>query len=225
MNRRIMISSFAALGGLATSGLARAAGETVNLSKFFAYLDLYLELPPSQRNRFALAYYAYRNMRPDPDLKAFVIQPNGARAAVAMDRSGRIMQLPSLSELHGPAMVEIDSNPGDKVGLRLETEARIAPSQTLDAHELVLALDQAQAAISKEAGLLSFTLPKLTCAYFSDAGSGHTILANGRTIPLPVAAGRFFAGTPYFDSAATPDARTVSLTRAPSRILLGGQPR
>jgi hypothetical protein len=225
MNRRNLISGMTALGVLAAPGLALAAGETVKLSKFFAYLDLYLALPPSQRNRFALAYYAYRNMHPAPDLKAVVIQPNGARSPVQMDRSGRIIQLPSLAELHGPDMVEIDANPGDKVGLRLETEARIAPSQTVDAHELVLALDQAQAAISKQAGLLSFTLPKLTCAYFSDAGSGHAILANGRAVPLPVATGRFFAGTPYFDSMATPDARTVSLAKAPSRILLGGQPR
>ena len=224
MNRRNLIQGLTAVGVLAAPGLA-LANETGKLSKFFAYLDLYLELPPSQRNRFALSYYAYRNMHPAPDLKAFVIQPNGARTPLAMDRAGRILDLPSLADLQGPATVEVESNPGDKVGLRLEVEARMPMSSNFDAHGLELALGQAQAAISKQAGLLSFAVPKITCAYFNDAGSGHAVLANGRSVALPVANGRFLAGMSYFDSVAMPDARTLSLARTPSRILLGGQPR
>jgi hypothetical protein len=42
---------------------------------------------------------------------------------------------------------------------------------------------------------------------------------------LPLRTGPYFTGTPYFDSAAMPDARTLVLDKAPLRILLGAKPR
>jgi hypothetical protein len=95
----------------------------------------------------------------------------------------------------------------------------------LDTHQLVLAMEQANAAIAARAGIMSFAVPKLTCAYMLGAHSGQAELANGRNIALPLRTGPYFTGTPYFDSTAITDARTVVLDKAPSRIILGGKPR
>jgi len=57
------------------------------------------------------------------------------------------------------------------------------------------------------------------------SGSGQAVLANGKSVALPLRTGQYFAGVPYFDSAAMPDARAVVLDRAPLRVLLGGKPR
>ena len=75
------------------------------------------------------------------------------------------------------------------------------------------------------AGVLAFAAPKLTCAYMIGAHAGQAVLANGHGVALPLRTGQYFAGVPYFDSAAMPDARAVVLDRAPLRILLGGRPR
>jgi hypothetical protein len=84
---------------------------------------------------------------------------------------------------------------------------------------------QANAAIAAHAGVLAFAAPKLTCAYMIGAHSGQAVLANGRTVALPLRTGPYFAGTPYFDSVAMPDAGAVVLDKAPLRVLLGGRPR
>jgi len=88
-----------------------------------------------------------------------------------------------------------------------------------------LSMQQANAAIAAHAGVLAFAAPKLTCAYMVGAHSGQAVLANGKSVGLPLRTGQYFAGVPYFDSAAMPDARAVVLDRAPMRVLLGGKPR
>jgi hypothetical protein len=216
----------AAAGALAASSVARAdTRPRVKLAKFFPYLDLYLALPPAQRSLFALAYFVYRDRRPAPDVKAYVIEPNGQRRPIGLDRSGRIVALPSLGELHGPGEVEIDAPASEKIGVGLQIEARFAPATSLDVHQLQVALAQANTAIAKNAGLLSFAVPKLTCVYLLDAGSGRAVLADGRTVGLPVDTGRPYPGAPYLDTAAVSNARTITLARLPSHIMLAGGPR
>lgn len=226
MHRRDLLSGLAAIGALAAPGWARAAARPpVKLSSFFPYLDLYLNLPPAQRSHFSLAYYAFRDQRPAADLKAVLIGPNGARRPIAIQPDGRVGLMPTLAELHGPEQVEVDSPGAEKIGVRLEIQARVAPGPNLDVRDLELALAQANAAIASKAGLLRFAVPKLTCAYLIDAGSGRAVLDDGRAVPLPVVTTRPFAGTPYFDATAAPEARTIALARPPSRAVLGGRPR
>jgi hypothetical protein len=75
------------------------------------------------------------------------------------------------------------------------------------------------------AGALSFVVPKFTAAYFPDGGPALAVMADGRTAGLPVYAAPFIGPVPYIEPAAIAGARTVVLTRAPSRILLGGHPK
>ena len=224
MNRRSLI------GGIAVSILAApaarpAARPLAKVDALYPYLKIYLEATPEQRSRFTLAYFVMRDRKPAPDVKAFLIGADGRRRPIAIAGDGRVETLPTLSDLHANIQVEVDAAPSDKINPNVEILANVAPAARLDTHPLVQAMGQANAAIAAHAGILSFAAPKLTCAYMIGAHSGQAVLANGRSVPLPLRTGRFFAGTPYFDSAAMPDARAVVLDKAPLRVLLGGHPR
>ena len=225
VNRRTILSGAAATLALAAAGVARAAGQQAKLSAFFPYLDLYLGLPAAQRSLFGMAYYVFRDRKPAPDLKAYIVAPNGSRRPIAIDREGRVLTLPSLSELKGPEQGLLDAPAGQKVGLALEIEARVPLSPSIDAHLLQASLGQANAAIQSHAGLLAFAVPKLTCGYLLNSGGGHAVLADGHSIGLPASAKGFFIGQPYFDAEAMGSAKTLALARAPSRIPLGAHPR
>ena len=206
--------------------MARAAARpSAKADTLYPYLKMYLEAPPGQRDRFVLAYYVMRDRKPAPDVKAALIGANGARRPIAIAGDGRIQTLPSLAELHANIQVELDMPPSDKVGTNLEILATVPPAPRMDTRALELSMQQANAAIAAHAGVLAFAAPKLTCAYMVGAHSGQAVLANGRSTALPLRTGQYFAGVPYFDSAAMPDARAVVLDRAPLRVLLGGKPR
>jgi hypothetical protein len=227
MNRRHLIGGVAVsiLAPVLASGVARAAPTTIKADALYPYLKMYLEAPPEQRTHFVLAYYAARGRKPAPDVKAFLLGPGGARRPIVIAGDGRIQTLPSLAELHSNVQVEVDAAPNDKIGANVEILATAAPAARMDTHALVQAMDQANAAIAAHAGVLAFAAPKLTCAYMLGAHSGQALLANGKSVPLPLRTGQMFVGVPYFDSLAMPDARTVVLDRAPMRVLLGGKPR
>jgi hypothetical protein len=225
VDRRTVLSGVAATLALAGGGAAQAAVQQAKLSAFYPYLELYLSLPPAQRSLFGMAYYVFRDRKPAPDVKAFIVSPNGAKRPIPLDREARVLYLPSLAELRGPDQGMVDAPPGQKVGLALEIEARVPLSPAVDPRVLTAALAQANAAIQSHAGLLAFAVPKLTCAYLVNAGTGRAQLADGHSIGLPVSPKGFFAGQSYFDTEALGSAKALALTRAPSRILLGGHPR
>jgi len=225
MDRRKLISGAAALSVLAVADVARADEKTGKLSDFFPYLDKYWMLPAGQRSHFAVVYYAYRDRKPAPDLKAFIVAPGGGKRPLPIDRTGRIQMLPSLAELHGPEQGVIDFSAGQKVGIGLQVEARIPLSPAIDVHELTLALAQAQAAINANAGLLAFAVPKLTRGYMIDGGPGRAVFPDGHAVPLPIEAKGYFAGQSYFAAETMASARSILLGRAPSRISLAGKPR
>jgi hypothetical protein len=218
------------IGGITASMLAataaRAAGRPpAKADTLYPYLKMYLEAPPEQRTHFVLAYYVMRDRKPAPDVKAFLVGADGRRRPITISGDGRIETLPSLADLHANIQVEVDAPTSDKVGTTLEILATAPPAARMDTHTLALAMLQANAAIAAHAGVLAFAAPKLTCAYMIGTHSGQAVLANGRSVALPLRTGAYFAGTPYFDSVAMPDARTVVLDKVPLRVLLGGHPR
>jgi hypothetical protein len=220
MRRRHLIALIAAAA--AAPAVAFADDARQPLTKAFAFLDAYLGLPPAQRSRFYLAYRAYRDKRPAAGAGGAIIAANGARTPVPFDRIGEVMRLPSLAELKSGAMFECAGAP-----FRLGVELRPAgaPALRVDPNEIAAALAQANAAIQKIAGVLAMAAPKLTAAYFPDAGGGQVLLADGRAAPLPVTTAPVVGPVPYFEPASAAGARAVVLARMPSRVLLGGHPK
>lgn len=222
MDRRRLIGGIAI--SILAAPMARAAQPPAKADKLYPFLKAYLETPPQQRNRFLLAYYSMRDRKPAPDVKAFLVGPGGRRP-IAIAGDGHIQTLPSLADLNAGIQVEIEAAPSDKVGSAVEVLATMPTAAQLDTHQLILAMEQANAAIAAHAGIMSFAVPKLTCAYLFGAHSGQAQLANGHAIALPLRTGPYFSGTPYFDSVLMPDARGLVLDKAPSRIILGAKPK
>jgi hypothetical protein len=220
MNRRHLLA-LAAAAATTLPGLALADDTHLPLVKAFPLLDIYLGLPPAERSRFYLAYHAVRDKRPIADARATIVAANGARTPVAFDRQGAVTRLPSLADLK-TAQFEIA---GATFKLAPELRCAMAPAVRLDPATLALALAQVNAAVQKVAGALSMITPKLTAAYFPDAGGGQTLMGDGRTTPLPVFTAPIFGPIAYFEPAKAVGAKAVLLTRAPSRILLGGHPK
>jgi hypothetical protein len=218
------------MGGLVAAGvsgfptLAAATVQTAKLTQAFAYLDSYLSLAPAKRDRFHLVYYAVRDRKFAPDLKATVIGADGKRAPLVLEHDARVVQLPSLALLRSGSL-EFDAAPSDKVGLALVLEPMMAPSTHLDARGLAASIAQAAAAVASIAGVLSFAAPKIVAALFPGAPSGEAALDNGHSQPLPIGANRFWGALPYYEPDSMAGARSLTLARAPSRILLSGHPK
>jgi hypothetical protein len=220
------------LGGLVAAGAitlpARAvwaATQSVKLTQAFAYLQDYLTLAPGKRDRFHMAYYAVRDRKFAPDLKAVMVGADGKRTPLVLGRDARVAQLPSMAELRSGATLEADAAPGEKVGLALQLEPNLSVATHIDAAALSAAIAQCEAAVASIAGVLSFAAPKIVCALFPGAASGQALLDNGRAQPLPTSDSRFYGLLPYFEPASLTGARTLALARAPSRILLSGHPK
>ncbi len=211
MDRRLLLFALTALAA-PTAALA-AQKDPVKLAKAFAYLDIYLKMPPAQRSHFTLVYYMMRDGKPAPDMRAW-IQDGATRTPLAFDHDGRVLRLPTLAQLGG-AMVQFDVPAEAALKLRPELHAVAAPSTQIDAHDLQISINQAGEAVKKIAGPMSFAAPKITAAQFPGAGSGQAVLAAGRALPLTP--GKY---GPLYDPAKEPGAKTITLAKAPSRILL-----
>ena len=220
MHRRQMLAVLAAAA--AAPGIALADVTTVPIDKAFPFLSGYLALAPTLRNRFYLAYRAFRDKRPTADAHATIIASNGARTPVAFDRIGMVVRLPSLAELRSGANVEIDGAPFQ---LGPELRCAAAPSTRIDVGDLVASLAQVNAAVVRFAGALSFAVPKLTAAYFPDGAAGQVVMADGRAAPLPVIAVPSIGPVPYIEPASLAGAKAVVFVKAPSRMILGGHPK
>lgn len=211
MDRRALVLGLAA-AALAPATAQAAGKPPVKLSKVFGYLDKYLAIPPAQRNRFVLAYYVQMNGRPAAGLKAAIVEADGRRTPLSLGSDGKVLRLPTAAQLaSGDFVAEVPAE--TKLGVRLELEPSMAPAIDYNPHELDQAIAQANAGMSKAAGLMSFALPKLTGVTFAGAVSGKARLADGREIALPTA-----EDAPFYDPNRLKGAVGVILARPPTRL-------
>ena len=91
-----------------------------------------------------------------------------------------MLRLPTAAQLASADFVA--DVPDTKLGVRLELEPTAAPALEFNPRELDQAIAQANAGMSKAAGLISFALPKLTGVTFPGAGSGKARLGDGREL-------------------------------------------
>jgi hypothetical protein len=225
MRRRellVLVAAALAAPPLAFPGSALADDQKMALIKAFPMLDKYLGLPPAERSRFYLSYRAVRDRKPVTDARAEIVSPGGGAAPLPLDRAGVVTRLPTLAELKGPAELVIQGAP---FKLGLELRCAMAPSTHIDPGEIAAALAQVNAAVAKIAGALAMMAPKLTAAFFPDAGGGSAVFTDGHQAPLPVFTAPVIGPVPFFEPAKAAGAKAVVLAKAPSRILLGGHPK
>lgn len=217
MDRRIFLHGLGVVAVVAAPSAALATAKPpVKISKAYPYLDAFLKLPAAQRSRFHPAYYLTIAGKPPTGLHAVAID-GAVRTPVVIDADGRLAHLPTLAQLQGETMFQIDAPAETKIGIRLEIQATMTPASQLDCRELALAIGQAGAAVKAIAGPMAFAAPKITTAEFPGGVGGVALLPDNRRYPLTM--GKV---GPVYDPAKAPGAVTVSLTHAPSRILLSG---
>ncbi|HLI65459.1 MAG TPA: hypothetical protein VKU90_03760 [Caulobacteraceae bacterium] len=224
MDRRTLLGGLMAAGAITLPSAVWAATQSVKLSQAFAYLSDYLSMTPAKRDRFHMAFYAVRDRKFAPDLKAVVVGPDGKRTPLVLDRSAKVVQLPNLAQLRSSTL-EADAAPGEKVGLALELEPNLPVGERFDAIALAASIAQCEAAVASIAGVLSFAAPKIVAALFPGAGSGQALLENGRAQALPTTNNRFYGPAPYFEPGSIAGARTIVLAHTPSRVLMSGHPK
>ncbi|MBX3480901.1 MAG: hypothetical protein KF842_10920 [Caulobacter sp.] len=219
-SRRAAMLGLASLLPAGLAGAARADTRTVEVSKVFPYLDMYLELPPAQRSHFALTYTLRRDGKPATGVSITLLGPGGGRTPLTIGADGRVLRLPTLADYKAKTQVELVKPDGVKVSINLDMVARVAPAATLAAADLTRAINQCDAAIKAKAGLLGFAAPKIRRVMLVGAGSGAAVTAQGVATPLPM-----MDGSPAFDPGQMASAVTVRLARAPSALLLAGRPK
>lgn len=213
MHRRLFLTALAGAAAAPTALLA-AQKDPVKLAKAYPLLDLYLKLPPAERNHFALVHYMTRDGKPAAGLHGWIIDgPNKTPVSWAAD--GRALQAPTLAQMQGSATIQFDVPSDAVLKPRWELHPTMAVTAQVDAVAVQAAIAQAAAAVAKLAGPMAMMAPKFSAAQFPGAPSGQAMLATGKALPLP--AGKF---GPLYEPSKEPGARTIVLARAPSRILL-----
>ncbi len=204
---------FAVVLALAAGGAA-AQERLVDAVRIFAMLDRFYAMPPADRSLLAVRYNVMRDGKPAPDLHA-VLVVGQKRTPIPIAADGRIDRLPTPTELAAHAQVAIDAPPSAKFSSRLSLDTAIAPAPEVSAASCAQAIAQANAVIRKAAGVMAMLAPKVKAATFVGAGSGVAVLADGRTVSLPLV-----GGAPAYDPEVIKDARSIRLGRAPSVISL-----
>lgn len=216
----------ASLLPLATGVAAAEKSKAIPSPSLFPYLDTYLGLPANARDRFHMSYVV---MAQGAKLSDFhlVLNRKGGDAPLSIASDGEILPQPTLADLKAKTPITLEAPNGSRFGISLRIVATIEMAKTYDAAPLKASIEQARAGSKKAAGLLAVAVPDFQTACFSGATAGTVTLANGKTVALPglPKADDAPAGTPCFTPAALPDARTVTLDRAPTAIYIEPKPK
>jgi len=179
--------SFAALGLVSTAQAQTALVEGVRqvpVKKLFPYFDLYLGLPPQDRDGFHLEYLvksSETSVRP-----RMVYTLGSVRTPIQLDSKGKILTMPDMTMLQqGKVEVPATSPRGEIV---LNLEPLVPLSRTIPANAVSNSIADYAKAISR-AGPLALAIPKLTGIAFKGVVSGQVVFADGRKVSLPVERG------------------------------------
>jgi len=196
------------------AGAAVAQERLVDAGKVFALLDKFYAMPPADRSLLAVRYTVMRDGKPAPDLHA-VLVVGGRRIPIPVAPDGTVGRLPTPAELAAHAEVAIDAPPAFKFASRLSLDTSIPPASELSAATCAQAIGEANAAVRRAAGVMAMLAPKIKAVTFVGAGSGVAVLADGRTVALPL-----IGAAPAYDPDAIKSAKTIRLARTPALISL-----
>lgn len=183
----LALSAALAAFGLTCSAQAQSGGESVRqipVKKLFPYYDLYLSLPPLDRDGFTLDYLVKAeasNVRP-----RMVYALGLARTPLEFDARGKVLNMPDMAMLR-QGKVEVPATaPAGRIILSLEAIVPLA--RTIPASAAANPVLDYSKAIGR-AGPLALAIPKLTGIAFKGVNSGQVVFADGRRVSLPVEGG------------------------------------
>ncbi|MCE2890034.1 MAG: hypothetical protein ACK5XZ_13565 [Hyphomonadaceae bacterium] len=180
--------SLAAVSLVLTAQAQTASGEAVRhvpVKKLFPYYDLYLGLPPQDRDGFYLEYLiqsAGANVRP-----RMFYALGSVRTPIQVDAKGKILTMPDLAMLRQGKVEVPASTPSGRITLNLEPVVPLGRS--IPASSVSNSVSDYAKAIGR-AGPLALAIPKLTGIAFKGVPSGQVVFADGRKATLPVEGGK-----------------------------------
>ncbi len=223
--RGFILPALAGLGLIAGAAAAQPAVDTDTLpaSKVFPYLDVYLGLPPAERDHFRLDYGVVGN-GPLANVHLTLKRPSGD-VPMTMAADGRIQADLTLADFKS-AQVVMTTPKGSHYGIALRIVASSTPAETMEVAPLKAGIDQARTAARKAAGLLAIAVPDFQTVCFVGSGTGQAQLADGKTVALKISAPqsnpKFL--NPCLTPADLPQAKQVILAHAPTVILIMRRP-
>ncbi|MFY7760019.1 hypothetical protein [Aquidulcibacter sp.] len=186
-NATLLGFSLAALSLVLTANAQTASGEGVRqvpVKKLFPYYDLYLGLPPQDRDGFYLEYLIQSsgaNVRP-----RMFYALGSVRTPVQIDSKGKILNMPDLAMLRQGKLEVPASAPPGRIVLNLEPVVPLG--RTIPTSAVSNSVTDYAKAIGR-AGPLALAIPKLTGIAFKGVPGGQAVFADGRRVSLPIEAG------------------------------------
>lgn len=179
--------------GSAQASAKQTPTRSIEVKKVFGYYDIYLRLPPRDRDGFRLSYVLKAKdggVRPE-----FTYVLGNQRTPVQVAPNGKILTLPD-ANMFANGRVEIAA--GQPSGsITMDLEAIVPLSRSMSVAEASNPVIDYAAAVGR-AGPLSILAPRLPAVLFKGGSGGQAIFSDGRRVALPVVSGgaRFQPGGP-----------------------------
>jgi hypothetical protein len=183
----------------------------IDVKKVFGYYDLYLNLPPQDRDGFAMRYSI--NARSGAVRPQMFYMLGTTRTTITVAPSGQIMTMPDLNMYRNGKVVIPAGQPSGSINLDLD--ARVPLSRTISAADAANPIND-YAAATRRAGPLAMIAPRLTSVRFIGGTGGEAILRDGRRVPLRPAPEGGVLFTP--SSADLRGATSLSFASAPTSV-------
>ncbi|PZR31684.1 hypothetical protein [Caulobacter segnis] len=210
MKRALALMLGVALVTAATPALAEKSAPA---GRVMMFLDKFLKVPPAERSRVRLSYAIRHDDKPAGNLKATLVEKNGARTPLPINADGYFERLPTLAQLQGDPQIVFDVPADWKMGSAIDFAPQLKPAGEYDVGELSATVNEANTVMGKAGGILAFAAPKMSGILFEKASGGLVVFGDGRTAPLPT-----IASGPYFRPGDFQGAVRVKLTKSPTKV-------
>ena len=161
------------------------ATRTTPLARLFPYLEHYYRMAPAERDSFRLVY---RLRKPAPALPPALDHP--ARRTPTPTHGQGVEQQPPDPAMLRDGLFETTARPDQKFSIRMSPEPVVALAASMPTAPSNEAVAEISAGIRRFAGVLGFAAPRLSGVSFDGVRSGEAVFADGRRVPLPMAAGK-----------------------------------
>ena len=202
------------LAAVAGSVLAQSTERMVDAAKVFPMLDKFYAAPPAERSLLTMRFSYTEEGRPATNLRLTLVQ-GAKRTPLPIRADGKVERIPTQAELADHAQVAIEAPKGSKFAAHMSVDTAIRPTLEISAGDCAKAIDQYDAQVKRQAGILAMVVPKAKACTFPGAGSGVAVMGDGKNQPLPV-----IKGMPAFEPENARGAKLIRLARAPSVVSL-----
>jgi len=193
------------------AGLAQAGERLLPAAKIFPFLQDYLSLSPSARDRFAPIYVFRSKTGKLAGTQAWLVV-DGARTPLSIAADGQIGAPTSVAQV-ARGQVALSLPPESKMGVRMEVTA-IVPLRA-EIAEPLLEASLAQANSALHTGVPLISPPRFRRLVFEGAQGGEVVSVDGQRRQLPTR-----DGVAYYEPSPEAHDAVLRFRQPPSHVIL-----